>query len=407
MSADDKVFLFIESNTSGTGAAFIQAARDQGYVPVLFSKEPSRYGAMVDDLAVVQVDTDSASSILNEARSMGIDRVVGVYSSSDYFVEMAARTAESLGLPSPGLNAVSRCRRKSMQRASLSEAGLPSPGFEHIEDANAIAASYARLGPVVVIKPESGSGSFGVELCASLDAALDHASRLLGSGVNERGAPFSGVLVEEFVDGPEYSVEIFDGAAIAVTGKHLGPLPHFVEIGHDLPALVTPEVEAELIGSAIRGVSALGLTWGPIHVELRLSPAKGAVIIEVNPRLAGGHIPRLIELSTGLDLIGATVARASGQVASLERRRAACSSIRFLTCPGTATLVEVVDWGEVAEVPGVVEAFIRLKAGDSVVATHDFRDRIGHVIVEGVDGEETARAATRAVQRADIRWMTP
>ena len=44
------------------------------------------------------------------------------------------------------------------------------------------------------------------------------------------------VLIEEYLQGPEYSVEIFGGEIIGITRKYLSREPYFVEIGHDFPA---------------------------------------------------------------------------------------------------------------------------------------------------------------------------
>ena len=57
---------------------------------------------------------------------------------------------------------------------------------------------------------------------------------------------------------------------------------------------------------------ALGLGFGPAHTEIRLGP-QGPVVIEVNPRLAGGQIPTLVRLATGIDLVGATVDAVIGE----------------------------------------------------------------------------------------------
>src|SRR5262249_54068333 len=149
-------------------------------------------------------------------------------------------------------------------------------------------------------------------LCRSAAEVKAHAARLLAHATNERGqATPAEVLIEEFVRGPEYSVEVFNGQAVGVTRKHLSPAPYFVEIGHDFPAALPAAARASLAEIATAAVHAIGLTWGPAHVELRLAAA-GPVVIEINPRLAGGFIPELVRLSTGLDLIEATVALAAG-----------------------------------------------------------------------------------------------
>ncbi|GAA3348503.1 hypothetical protein GCM10020358_67200 [Amorphoplanes nipponensis] len=156
-------------------------------------------------------------------------------------------------------------------------------------------AAAADLGPPVVVKPVTGSGSAGVRLCADAGEVAEWAARLLGGD----GGPTGPILVETAVRGPEFSVETFDGVVRAVVGKRLGPEPWFVEIGHDVPAPVPAAVRAELGETTRRALAALGLGWGAAHTELRLSAA-GPVVIEVNPRLAGGMIPAAVRAATGL-----------------------------------------------------------------------------------------------------------
>ena len=83
-----------------------------------------------------------------------------------------------------------------------------------------------------------------------------------------------------------------------------------------------------------QALRALGLGWGPAHVELRLTQ-DGPRIVEVNPRLAGGMIPRMVEEALGIDLIEHVVAdrRRAGRGRSRPARSRA-ASIRFLLAHG-------------------------------------------------------------------------
>ena len=228
---------------------------------------------------------------------------------------------------------------------------------------------------------------------------MEHAARVVLTGDPARLGlpPQDAVLVEEYLSGAEFSVETFDDRVVGVTRKHLGPLPFFVETGHDFPAPVAPAVAAALGATATAALRALGLGWGPAHVELRLSRGGEPRVIEVNPRLAGGMIPRVVQEATGIDLIGATVARAVGRPAPRVPLRSGAASIRFLVADSEGLLTAVDGVAEARRVPGVVEVGLTREPGQIIVPRHSFQDRIGYVIATGTDSTSAARAATAGV----------
>ncbi|GAA3298957.1 hypothetical protein GCM10020295_35880 [Streptomyces cinereospinus] len=239
-----------------------------------------------------------------------------------------------LGLPGPDGDAVAACRAKDVQRERHRAAGVPVPGFRAVEDAAAAVAAAESLGYPVVLKPVSGSGSVGVRLCRDADNTRQWAHRLLDDGAISR------ILVEEAVAGPEFSVETFDGRVVTVVAKHVGPVPYFVETGHDVPAATPGSTTRALGETAVRALSALGLGWGAAHTELRWSVG-GPVVIEVNPRLAGGMIPVAVRAALGVDLVDAVVARAAGLPAAVTAPGAGHAAVRFVraTREGRVTAV--------------------------------------------------------------------
>ena len=77
-----------------------------------------------------------------------------------------------------------------------------------------------------------GSGSIGVRWCGSRVDAERHAADLLAQRVNERGLPVpQEVLIEAYVEGDEYSVEICHGTVVGITCKHLSAAPPFIGTG--------------------------------------------------------------------------------------------------------------------------------------------------------------------------------
>lgn len=385
----------VESNTTGTGRDFAAAARARGLRPVVISARPERYPWVAEDaVEVARADTADAASVAAAARGAGGAALAGLVTSSEYFVTVTAQAAARLSLPGADPAAVQRCRDKRGQRRALQAAGLRMPAHAGaVSSAEAVEAAR-RIGFPVVVKPVDGTGSRGVRLCRVPAEVHDHTVALLAQGHDERGQPvLPAVLVEEYVSGPEVSVETFGIGVVGVTAKHLGSSPWFVERGHDFPADGSSGVE----GLALAAVEALGLLFGPAHTEIRLGP-HGPVVIEVNPRLAGGRIPTLVRLATGIDLVGATVDAATLGAASRPRPdvEPGHASIRFLVPPRAGRVRHTGGVADAASVPGVVDVGLAARVGQRVGGSGSFRDRVGHVITVG----PTASAARTAAETA-------
>ncbi|WP_412538122.1 ATP-grasp domain-containing protein [Longispora sp. K20-0274] len=383
-------FVLVESNTTGTGRLFARAARDLGLRPVLFARDPARYPYVAADALDHRVlDTTDAAAVLAGCRALG-GRIAGVTSSSEYFVATAAGVARALDLPHPDPDAVRDCRDKPTQRRALRDKGVAGPLFGDARTPDEAVAVAGAIGCPVVVKPAAGSGSIGVRFCATPDEVHAAAEAVLGElpGLPAQGA----VLVEEYLDGPEYSVETLDEHVVGVTRKHLGTKPYFVETGHDFPAPVGGPLTTSLGDAAVAALRALGLGWGPAHVELRHT-RRGPCVVEVNPRLAGGMIPRVVQESCGVDMIAQVVARVAGRPADPTPARARPASIRFLVADRGGRLTGVLGVDAARAVPGVVEVALLREPGE-LVLRHSFQDRLAYVIATG---PQAADAGLRAL----------
>jgi S-sulfo-L-cysteine synthase (3-phospho-L-serine-dependent) len=395
-------FALVESNTTGTGRSLVAAARARGLRPVLLSTRPDRYSWVeADGVEVAWADTSDPAAVSQVCAHLARRApVAGVTTSSEYFVATAARVAARLGLPGPDAGNVEQCRDKRRQRLALRTGGVPVPAFEAVVLVAAVVAATTEIGLPVVCKPADGTGSRGVRYCPDLDTVAAHARRLLAQRRDERGAPaLPWLLVEEYVDGPEFSVETLAGEVVGETSKHVGPLPHFVETGHDFPA--RDAGVADIAAVAARAVKALGLDCGAAHTEVRVGAA-GPVVVEVNPRLAGGQIPVLVRLATGIDLVGAVLDRATGRRPALPPPGAGHASIRFLVAAGAGRLTGVDGRAAAKRVPGVVDVAVTARPGDIVGGTGSFLDRLGWVIAAGSE-----RAAVKAAAETAVSCLNP
>jgi len=396
--------VFIESNTSGTGHLFVTKAIQLGLRPVVLTDSPYRYPYLRQDkIEFVQTDTSDIESLSDQVSALNQEgEIAGILSSSEYFIEASAILASRFGLPSCAPESIRACRDKYHQRIRLFESGMETPGFHRATSIAEAADALHNSSLPLVIKPVHGSGSVGVRLCRTESEFYEHAGMVLARNTNERGISIpQEILIEEYLPGPEYSVEAFNQTVIGITRKHISPEPYFVETGHDFPADISVRDQKAIERATIKGLSALGLNYGPTHTELRLTEA-GPVIIEVNPRLAGGFIPELIRLALGIDMISATLKLYSGRQFDLQPKRKQHASIRFLSSDTEGEIIGFDGINDIAGDASIVDIKSYRTAGDQIRIWNDFRDRLGHIISVGNSERSAAAAAAAALKTVRV-----
>ncbi|SDG48885.1 Biotin carboxylase [Lentzea fradiae] len=311
---------------------------------------------------------------------------------------LAARVAEDLGLAVNSAEAVHRLNDKVALRRLLGEHGLSPVRYADAPDWRSARALLGGFDLPVVVKPTQLSGSRGVVLVHDRAEFEDW-----GAALDETG--YTGpVLVEEYLVGPEFSVETISVQGrhhvIGVTHKRLGPPPLFVEAGHAHPAPESYDVAA--LGAAVVAMlDATGYRTGPAHTELRLTPA-GPRIIESQARLGGDRIPRLVELATGIDLERAVFGGLAGRSPG-GRSRPDVAWIHYFSLPfGVLRSVDGLD--EIRALPFVDELSFPFEPGSRVPAIVDWRTRHGFVVVSAGSHEEAARRVTKveSLLRVDV-----
>lgn len=391
--------IFIESNTTGSGADFILRAQELGLVPIFVTASPERYSFLsrISGLELRTCDTSSETDLRAVIGSVATNMPIALLTtSSDFYLYTAALEARRLGLSGPDPSAIALCQDKDRQAAALRMAGIGVPYSATVRAECDIGNAIKQIGLPAVAKPISGTGSIGVTLADTETGASDALRKLLRTTNDVRGRPIQpGALLMSYVAGEEYSVEILDSKIIGVTRKHLGPLPHFVEIGHDIPAPISSWLRVKIENEALRAIQVLGHVKGPAHVELRVGE-DCVTIIEVNPRLAGGSIPTLFRYTTGFDPVLAVLRSLLG-MSSLPLSGGAHGSIRFIIPERDGFFALPPNCEPLVDRFGVTEFVLYQTLPLQFRRQTDFRDRIGHVIAVGDDPAAVARRAEAAV----------
>ncbi|MCT9008506.1 ATP-grasp domain-containing protein [Streptomyces sp. NPDC054766] len=295
--------------------------------------------------------------------------LAGVLSWDEARILSAAHVAAALGLPGGDVEAVERCRDKFLTREALAVAGVPQPMFHLVTDVQEALAAADRIGYPVVLKPRSAAASYGVVLVA--DAAELAARFPFSREATVPDAPRheSAVLVEEYLDAPEISVDAVvhrgEATPMYVARKQTGFPPYFEETGHLLDA-ADPLLGDPALLTALRDTHrALGYQDGWTHTEFKLT-ADGPKVIEVNGRLGGDLIPHLGALAAGSDPGLAAASAACGRPPHTARTRSLVAGIRFFYPEADETVIDSVSFDEDALAPLVSSAVVVARPGSVV-----------------------------------------
>ncbi|MFF8988914.1 ATP-grasp domain-containing protein [Streptomyces sp. NPDC014983] len=319
-----------------------------------------------------------------------------VWAFAEAHVMAAAIVQHRLGLPGPGLDAATVSRNKAFQRAEFHRAGLPQPGHRHtLRLADLREWALARL--PVVVKPVSLQGSQGVERIASAAEWDDVVAR------RENEGP---LLVEEYVEGQEYSVEalVHQGRVLFtnLTRKETSGPPYFVELFHEAGYGADRPLLRKAADELCAGVvAALNFVTGVVHLEFRGRADHDLVIMEVAVRTPGDHIMELVARAHGFDVFAACLRLALGGVPATPPAPVRAAGSLFLSAPepGRLATLGLAAWAARPEVAG---HDARFAPGVRVRPAQNSGDRLAWAVLECPTGRELRLLAERLVTEAVV-----
>lgn len=396
--------LFIESNTTGTGMLALRKTAELGLEPIMFLNQPDRYPELQDLGYPVHIcDTNDVDKLEESIRQrFSPYEIAGITTTSEFYLEITAVLATRFGLPGNSPEAIKKARIKSLTRETLEKVGVHQPLFETVRQVSEVRKAVDKIGLPCVLKPADDSGSNDVRLCDSLSEAEKHARKVLGQTINVRGQKTAGtVLVEQYLEAPEYSVEMFSWQGkifcIGVTQKEVSGKKCFVESRHLFPAPLSRSQKEQMIETVRKALEAVGIRNGATHTEVKWT-SKGCAVIEINARLAGGMIPELIRLTTGVDMLEQQIRCAvDGPTILTDPVVEGTAGIQFLMAEKAGTLIQTEGVDTVRELPGIREVKLTKEPGTSVQVPHNAYHRLGYVMACGTTADETSSMLQKAV----------
>lgn len=378
----------------------IEKASEMGLEVIAVDMNPEAVGFKVPGVIKEVISTIDTPAILKAAMRHKINGIMTL--ASDMPMQSVAVVSHEMGLVGISEDTALKATNKAFMRDALNEAGVPVPLYFRVEGKNAFKKAVEKVrnaGYKCIVKPADNSGSRGVDLLkddADLDAAYEYTIQYSRGGE---------IVVEEFMEGPEVSVETLavegDVHVIQITDKLTTGAPYFVEMGHSQPSQLSEDTRKRIAEIAIAANNAIGIKNGPSHTEIKVTK-DGPKIVELGARLGGDCITtHLVPLSTGVNMVECSIRIALGEEPDLEPKWNKGSAIRYLKTE-TGVVKEIKGVAEAEQIPGVQQVSIVHGVGNPVGEIKSSVDRAGFVISKAENAEKAVAIAEEGIRHISV-----
>ena len=248
-----------------------------------------------------QVDIKSTEGVTELARKYDVTAIYSV--GSDIAMPTVMKVSEILDRPHfISYETAEICHSKGKMRESLGKDFKGNASF--ITASNLEEALEYKAFPGMM-KPVDSQGQRGCFKVESEEDIREHFDASLGYSFEGK------VILEEFVDGPEVSVNAYfqNGImkfAIVSDRYAFEEYPGGIIKEHRVPSsFADADAKKKCEDLAFRVAKKIGISDGPAYFQIKLKDETDPILLEVTPRLDGCHMWNLIKHYCGADLLDA------------------------------------------------------------------------------------------------------
>jgi len=395
-----QTIIYIGSNKSGTSREALSISTTMGYYTVLltnrkeFIKQRKEFQEV--HCMVYVEDLMDKEIILTIVRELEKDhkQICAVISFIDPFVSLAARISAELGLYQMSTDALAIMEEKTRFREQLKT--LPvSPRFTVFHGEQSIlrcVEEYQDYLPLILKSPVSNGSKdvLLVETTLEFKKGLEYLTKKF---------PAFPILIEEYLIGNQYLIEVIVKdeiiSLVAIIEQEVDTGERFIITGYSFPSALENEAFEALHLAVTSIIQTLGLVNGTCHLEMRLIKGEWK-LIEINPRMSGGAMNKIIQEGTGINLVKENLKLFLGEELNLEKTKRNYVFAKFLTINTRGRLIKVVGKNKAADYKGVKEVFVKPRKGAILTKPYSLGDRYAYVIASADTPEQAKEIALTA-----------
>lgn len=378
----------------------IEKAKEMGLDVVVVDMNPDAVGFKVPGIEKEIISTIDIQAVISAAKRHRIDGIMTL--ATDMPMRTVAAVAKEMNLIGIDEETALKATNKAEMRKALQLNYVPIPKFYVVSNKDEYKEVVKQFDVPFIVKPADSSGSRGI-----FEVKDIHNDDLIIEAY-DYCHPFSkvgDVVVEEYMEGPEVSVETLtvngECHVIQITDKLTTGAPHYVEMGHSQPTMLSNEIAEQISKVAKAANKAIGIKNGPSHTEIIVTK-EGPKIVELGARLGGDNITtHLVPLSTGVNMVECCIKIALGEIPDIKKKWNKGSAIRYFEQhAGVIDSIEGVDKAE--EIDGVQQISIVHGVGEEVTEINSSGERMGFVIAQDVDVDAAIKDCLAALTKINV-----
>ena len=258
---------------------FVKTVKQQGFITHVFDYNPQCICAKLADFFHC-ISIDEKEKILEIAKQY---HAVAIQTNATEMGNISAcYVGEKLGLCTNSYQTALDTTDKSRMKKIFKKFNIPSAQYAEFTNLSEVDLNNIQF--PVVVKASDRSAGRGVRKVNNLTEFKEAFVDALKESHNKK------VLVEEYLVGPQYSVEMISSHGIhqlvAITEVTPNNTCYFVSSRHMLPANLSQVNMKEIENFAIKTLHAFHVQYGASHIEIK-NTHTGIKIIELATRMGG------------------------------------------------------------------------------------------------------------------------
>jgi biotin carboxylase len=401
-----KTIVFIGTQKSGSSRDGIKSAEKLGYYTVLLTDRTSfieKRDQFPDVHLMKLLDLSNMEEIRNCIKGLFLKalEICAIVSFVDPHCYSANLLAQEFGLGYFDPKAVLNMQDKILSRQVLASSTY-APRFLRLTNGTVFSQKEIEASLPLILKSPNSTGSKDVILVNTYSEFQDTKDKLLNK---YPGLP---ILVEEFLEGPQYLVEaiVQDNKVtmVAVIEQEITFCKRFIVTGY----LMLKDMERDFYESLKRSVTKIielhGLSNGACHLEMRYVKNQWK-LIEVNPRISGAGMNQFVKIGRGIDLIEETLKLILREKADFNPRFEEHVFSQYVTVSQSGILAKVLGKNVASRCPGVKVVYVKPKKGSIIRQPLSMGDRYAYVIATGKNDEDAKLNAKYAASQIQFSLL--
>lgn len=386
-----EAIVFIGSAKTGSSMDALAAAGRLGYTAILMTDRKAFTRRCLKDAQLIYMKSLEEKNIrmqLVQLLQSGKD-IKAIISFIDPYISLAAKLSNEFCGSVISFDALQLMEDKMATRLALRKTKATCE-FEIISTEKLPAIMY----PFILKNPVSNGSKdvYYIEDEVSYGIAV---KKLI------KRFPRKQLLAEEFIEGTQYVVEVVVVETlpliVAIIQQEITKDYTFIVTAYDVVLKMDEGDYRSLWKTVTAIIQDIGLHHGACHLEMRLSSV-GWKLIELNPRISGGAMNRMIEEAFGINLVQETIKLYLGEEPDLIRRKQQPVHTTYITFNTTGYLLDIDGIEEAALCPGVVDVQVKPSIGATMLPPLSMGHRYGYVMAVGESSEGARERAEHAAR---------